>query len=98
MKEELKQIIEELSEVIDEERLQILDRDLLDFALRLYNTQIINIKFKSNKLNNELKPSERDLKPTEAQIKACKKLRITIPKDSTKKDVWKLMNKKKEVI
>jgi hypothetical protein len=42
MKEELNQTIDELNEVIKEKKLNILDKDLLDFALKLYITESIN--------------------------------------------------------
>ncbi len=42
MKEELKKIIEELHELINEKKLNILDKDLLEFALKIYITESIN--------------------------------------------------------
>ena len=41
MKTELKQIIEELNEVILEKKLNILDKDLLDSAIKIYLTEKI---------------------------------------------------------
>jgi len=108
MKNELKQIIQELKEVIKDENLNIIDRDILDFSLRLFNTNQINDSKKPfysgkqfanqdkkelNNLNNE-KPKPDFEPPSQAQIKACKKIGIIIPNGASKLDVWKLMNKK----
>ena len=107
MKTELKQIIRELSEVIVDERLNILDKDKLDFALKLYITESIGkqkqfypkTNYPKNEFRNDFKTSpltKSEEKPTEAQIKACKKLNLPIPAGSSKKDVWKIMNENKK--
>jgi len=112
MKEELNKTIDELNEVIKEKGLQILDKDLLDFALKLYITDSINKQkqfttpkyIPKNEFRNDFKKEEsktnpltsKEEQPTEAQIKACKKLNIIIPAGANKKEVWRIMKENKE--
>jgi hypothetical protein len=109
MKTELKQIIKELSEVIEEEKLNITHSELMDFAIRILNSQSINKqKFYpkqdyNKEIKNEFKDypktntfTSKDELPTERQIKAMKRLNLTIPAGATKKEVWKIMKEFKE--
>jgi hypothetical protein len=105
MKAELKQTIQELKEVINEEKLNILDKDLLEFALKLYITESINKSKDYPKTFNSFNKiagrvpntrtnayTSKEEPPTQKQIDACKRKGITIPAGATKKDVWKIMN------
>lgn len=104
MKEELKKIIQELKEVTKDEKLNVLDKDLLEFSIRIMNTNVITInkpKF-DNKLKNELSPKER-LEPkdnegpaTKNQIYFLKKNNITIPEGLTKKEAFNLIKEIKK--
>lgn len=100
MKQELIQIIDELSEVIREKGLQIFDKDLLDSALRIYLTNSINQQKKSyskpfvkNALENE-KPANEQL-ATDKQKFALKKLKVNFPDNLTKKEASVLIGKYK---
>jgi hypothetical protein len=90
---ELRQIIQELKQVIKEENLNITHSEILDISVRIMNTGVMNKPKQFNNLKNE-SPKPDFEPPTQAQIKACKKLNITIPEGASKGDVWKLMNKK----
>lgn len=101
MKEELKEIIKEMKEVINDEKLNILDKDLLEFSIRIMNTNIITIN-KPNKLRNEQSPQEylentggKEL-ATKNQISFLIKQGTPVPKGLTKKEAWALINKKKK--
>jgi hypothetical protein len=110
MKEELNKTIDELNEVIKEKQLQILDKDLLDLAIKLYITDSINkqkqfypdkefnkfLNGQGKQITNELNNEKKIEQPTDKQIKACKKLNLIIPEGSSKQDVWKLMKENKE--
>ena len=96
MKETLKQIINELKEVVIEEKLNITDSELIDLSLRIYITQSIN-KSKSNLLKNELSPKER-LIPQENEGLATpnqkaflRKQKIMFKEDLTKKEAYLLI-------
>jgi hypothetical protein len=102
MKEELKQIIQELKEVIIEEKINITDSELLDSSLRIYLTQTINKQKTNNYLKNELSPQEK-LEPkendglaTKNQIYFLKKNGITIPFNLTKKRAFELIKELKK--
>ena len=94
MKTELKQIIDELSEVISEEKLNITHSELLDSAIRIYLTNTIN-KNKSTPLKNEQSPKEylenTSGLATPQQIYALKKAGKTIPEGLTKKEAYLLI-------
>lgn len=104
MKEELKKIINELKEIVIEEKLNILDKDLLEFSIRIMNTNIITInkpKF-NNKLRNEQSPREylenaggNEL-ATKNQIYALKKAGKEIKEGLTKKEAFLLIKNIKE--
>jgi hypothetical protein len=101
MKQELKNIIKELKEVVIEEKLNILDKDLLEFSIRIMNTNIITIN-KPNKLKNEQSPREylentggNEL-ATKNQIYALKKAGIEIKEGLTKKEAFLLIKNIKE--
>ena len=100
MKTELKQIIQELKEVIKDENLNIMDKDLLEFSIRLFNTNQINDSKKPfpkkdfNDLNNE-KPIENQL-ATDKQLYALKKLKVSFPNNISKLEASKLINQYKQ--
>lgn len=103
MKEELKEIIKEMKEVINDEKLNILDKDLLEFSIRIMNTNIITINnSRKNLLKNELSPKEylentggNEL-ATKNQIYALKKAGIEIKEGLTKKEAFLLIKNIKE--
>ncbi len=103
MKEELKEIIKEMKEVINDEKLNILDKDLLEFSIRIMNTNIITINnSRKNLLKNELSPREylentggNEL-ATKNQIYALKKAGIEIKEGLTKKEAFLLIKNIKE--
>jgi hypothetical protein len=94
MKEELRLILKELSEVIEEEKLNITHSEIFDAALRIYLTQTIN-KNKTTPLKNELEPKEDDGLATPNQIYALKKAGKEIPKGLTRKEAWKILKELK---
>lgn len=101
MKQELKNIIQELKEIVIEEKLNILDKDLLEFSIRIMNTNSITIN-KPNKLRNEQSPQEYlentgggEL-ATKNQISFLIKSGIPVPKGITKKEAFLLIKKQKE--
>lgn len=103
MKEELKEIIKEMKEVINDEKLNILDKDLLEFSIRIMNTNIITINnSRRNLLKNELSPQEylentggNEL-ATKNQIYALKKAGLEIKEGLTKKEAYLLIKGIKE--
>lgn len=102
MKEELKEIIKEMKEVINDEKLNILDKDLLEFSIRIMNTNFITFNSKKNILKNEQSPREylentggKEL-ATKNQISFLIKQGTPVPKGLTKKEAWALINKKKK--
>jgi hypothetical protein len=102
MKEELKEIIKELKEVVIEEKLNILDKDLLEFSIRIMNTNIITINKPNNKLKNEQSPREylentggNEL-ATKNQISFLIKQGKPVPKGITKKEAYLLIKGIKE--
>ena len=102
MKEELKEIIKEMKEVINDEKLNILDKDLLEFSIRIMNTNFITFNSKKNILKNEQSPQEylentggKEL-ATKNQISFLIKQGTPVPKGLTKKEAWELINKKKK--
>lgn len=103
MKEELKEIIKEMKEVINDEKLNILDKDLLEFSIRIMNTNIITINnSRKNLLKNELSPREylenaggSEL-ATKNQIYALKKAGLEIKEGLTKKEAYLLIKGIKE--
>lgn len=103
MKEELKEIIKEMKEVINDEKLNILDKDLLEFSIRIMNTNIITINnSRKNLLKNELSPREylentggNEL-ATKNQIYALKKAGLEIKEGLTKKEAYLLIKGIKE--
>jgi hypothetical protein len=103
MKEELKEIIKELKEVINDEKLNILDKDLLEFSIRIMNTNIITINnSRRNLLKNELSPKEilepksNDGLATPNQIAFLKKQGKQIPEKLSKKEAFLLIKNIKE--
>lgn len=104
MKTEITQIIKDLKEVISEEKLNILDKDILDSALRIYLTNSINKQkqssrpptyskpFVKNALENE-KPANEQL-ATKNQLWRLKKENIPIPLGLTKKRASELIKEK----
>lgn len=101
MKQELKNIIKELKEIVIEEKLNILDKDLLEFSIRIMNTNIITIN-KPNKLKNEQSPREylentggNEL-ATKNQISFLIKQGTPVPKGLTKKEAYLLIKGIKE--
>jgi hypothetical protein len=102
MKTELIQIIKELKEVINDEKLQILDKDILDSALRIFLTNSINKQkqysksyskpFIKNALENE-KPRDEQL-ATKNQLWRLKKENIPIPLGLTKRKASELIKQK----
>jgi antitoxin component of RelBE/YafQ-DinJ toxin-antitoxin module len=90
MKAELKQIIKELSEVINEEKLNITHSELMDFAVRILNSQSINKKSYplKNELPNNLEPKENDGLATKQQIYFLKKAGIEVKEGLSKKDAF----------
>ena len=105
MKAEVTQIIRELKEICSNEELSnILDKDILDFALKLYIANSINKQknytkqeYKRNdfKINNSGLTSKDEL-PTESQKKEMQRLGLVIPAGSSKKDVWRIIKEYKE--
>ena len=98
MKEELKEIIKEMKEVINDEKLNILDKDLLEFSIRIMNTNIITIK-NLKKLKNELSPRKFRKKGeiiSNNQIYALKKAGLEIKEGLTKKEAYLLIKGIKE--
>jgi len=103
MKEELKEIIKEMKEVINDEKLNILDKDLLEFSIRIMNTNIITINnSRRNLLKNELSPQEylentggKEL-ATKNQISFLIKQGTPVPKGLTKKEAYLLIKGIKE--
>jgi hypothetical protein len=99
MKAELKQIINELREVLDDSRIYVTNETFLDAVLRIYNTEQINKQKKfypKSEFKNDFKKetstlTSKEESPTENQIKAMKRLNLTIPASSTKKEVWRIM-------
>jgi len=101
MKEELKEIIKEMKEVINDEKLNILDKDLLEFSIRIMNTNFITFNYKKNILKNEQSPREylentggKEL-ATKNQISFLIK-QGTVPKGITKKEAYLLIKGIKE--
>ncbi|MFA5746427.1 MAG: hypothetical protein WC932_06270 [archaeon] len=103
MKTEITQIIKELKEVITEENMNILDKDILDSALRIYLTNSINKQkqfskptyskpFIKNALENE-KPANEQL-ATKNQLWRLKKENIPIPLGLTKQKASELIKQK----
>ena len=102
MKEELKKIIKEMKEVINDEKLNILDKDLLEFSIRIMNTNFITFNSKKNILKNEQSPQEylentggKEL-ATKNQIYALKKAGKEIKEGLTKKEAFLLIKNIKE--
>ena len=102
MKEELKEIIKEMKEVINDEKLNILDKDLLEFSIRIMNTNFITFNSKKNILKNEQSPQEylentggKEL-ATKNQIYALKKAGKEIKEGLTKKEAFLLIKNIKE--
>lgn len=99
MKEELRKIAIEIGEIIKEEGLDISDKDLLDFSVRIYLTESIN---KNNKLKNEQSPRDfleqrgNDGLATPNQIAFLKKQGKTIPDKLSKKEAYLLIKNIKE--
>lgn len=97
MKEQLIKTINELKEVLSETKLSITHSELLDFAVRLCNTEQIN-KSKntynnlSKKLNNELK----EPLATDKQVWALKRAKKTIPEGLTKKQAFEMIKELKK--
>ena len=107
MKEEIIKIIKELKEVINDNdlKLNILDKDLLDSAIKIYLTEKIGEQkqfYPKQNYNKEIKNefknnySSKDEPPTQKQIDGCKRRGITIPAGATKRELWKIMNEHKE--
>lgn len=102
MKEELKEIIKEMKEVINDEKLNILDKDLLEFSIRIMNTNFITFNSKKNILKNEQSPQEylentggKEL-ATKNQISFLIKQGTPVPKGLTKKEAYLLIKGIKE--
>ena len=103
MKEELKEIIKEMKEVINDEKLNILDKDLLEFSIRIMNTNFITSNnSKRNLLKNEQSPQEylentggKEL-ATKNQISFLIKQGTPVPKGLTKKEAFLLIKNIKE--
>ena len=98
MKEELRLILKELNELLNETGLKITDAELIDFSLRIYNTNQIN---KKTFLKNELSPKERllesnEIPATQNQIYALKKAGKTIPNNLSKKEAFNLIREIKK--
>lgn len=98
MKEELKQIIKELKNVLTDENLKISDFELMDLSLRVFITQSIN---KSKLLKNELSTKEyleqnNSEKATPNQKAFLRKQKILFKEDLTKKEAYQLIKKLKE--
>lgn len=96
MKQELKNIIKELRELINESNLHLTDSELMDYALRIYNTNEIN-KFKNiqkpyTRPKDSINPiPKNEDEPTKSQIWKLKNLNITIPAGLTKNEASKLI-------
>jgi hypothetical protein len=88
MKDKLIPIIEELKQICIDEKLNITDSELLDFSLRIYNTNQINQK---NLLKNELRPEEKDGLATPNQIAFLKKQGKVFPSNLTKKEAYQMI-------
>ena len=107
MKEELKNIIKELKEVLKEEQIKISDFELMDFCLRVYLTNEINKnkkvtieetgkvffgkKKEESKLRNELEPTETDNLATPNQLAFLRKQKKEIPEGLTKREAYLLI-------
>jgi hypothetical protein len=87
-KDKLKEIVKLIQEVNKELELKIKDSELLDFSIRVYNSE--NIK-------QEINPNE---KPTDKQLSILKKSNIIIPDGLTRNEasilVGEIFKNKKE--
>ena len=108
MKTELIKIITELEEIIEEKNLKLSDYEKLDISVRILNTNQINQKkpFFTKREDSPYSKKEypktnsltsQEEKPTESQLKEAKRLGLTIPAGSSKKDVWRLIKERKEL-
>ena len=100
MKEEFTRVIEELSEIIKHNQLNVSDDELFDVSARIYLTQEIN-KNRENtfKLKNELSPKEylQDTKglATPNQLSYLRKNNIPFPSNISKREAYELIKKHK---
>jgi hypothetical protein len=102
MKDELRQIIKELKEVLDEARIYVTNETMLDAILRIYNTNQINNqkKFKFfnvlDKTKEEIDNEKREEPATEKQINLIRRYKTIIPIGLTKREAMKIISKIKE--
>jgi hypothetical protein len=103
MKDELIKIIDELKETISQEGLQILDKDLLEFSIRILNTNQINNKpkpfyprneFKSDSKTNPLTSQEQPA--TDKQKYLIQKFGKVIPAGLSKAEAMKIIQNLKQ--
>lgn len=86
----LKEIIKELKQVINDSELRITDSELLDCAVRIYNSRSIN------KYKQEITETKKSIgnKPTDAQVRLLKKLKIENIENLSKQEAIKLIDEK----
>lgn len=89
----LKEIIEELKEIRTETKTKVSDEILFENAVKLFISKKISEDRKESKLDNELPNSKQPA--TKKQLWRLKQLKIEIPKDITKFEASKLIDKYK---
>ena len=85
-KDKLKEIVKLISEIVNELNLEVPDKDTLDFAIRIYNSESINVSKEFHKPFTTFKESDKSDKPSQKQIDILIKNKIKIPADMTKKE------------
>ena len=96
MEKELIKIIDELKNVFEQTGLILRDNEIMDFAVRIYNSrEITNSKNKSFYAPKRL--GDKEELATEKQIYALKKAGKEVTKGLTKKEAFKLIKELKEI-